>query len=95
MKTHLTKEERELYTYIGTAEVYVEQTDRRDWLIAQGEAAGFVVTCTEAIPISFSGAAGRTYWDITFYQAGILDREETRLRKMELSKIFTEYRRQF
>lgn len=95
MKTYLTKEERKQHTYIGNAEVLQRHTDRRDWLIAQGEAAGFVVTCTEAIPISLSGAAGPDLWSIDYYQAGLIDEAEKRARKMDLSKIFAEYRRKF
>ena len=95
MKTHLTKEERKQHTYIGNAETLQKHTDRRDWLIEHGEAAGFVVTCTEAIPISLSGAAGPDLWSIDFYQAGVLDATETRARKMDLSKIFSEYRKKF
>lgn len=95
MKTDLSREERRQHTYIGTAEVRQERTDKRDWLIEQGEAAGFVVTCTEAIPISLSGAAGPDLWSITYYEKGILDKMQTQARKADLGKIFAEYRRKF
>lgn len=88
----LTPEELKTHTFIGDAEMPLEHTDRRDWLIAQGEAAGFVVTCAEAIPIFFSGATGRPHWSINFYQAGKLDRMERDNRKKDLGKIFNEFR---
>lgn len=92
---HLTREERKTHTYIGNAEILKKHTDRRDWLVAQGEAAGFVVECSEAIPVSLSGDCGPEIWSITYYQEGILDRWDTNLRRRDLNKIFAEYKKTF
>lgn len=95
MKTSLTNEERKAHTYISTAELPLHETEGRDWLVARGEAMGFVVTCTNAIPISLSGRAGQEYWDITFYEKGNLDKEAAVNRRIELNPLFREYKAKF
>lgn len=67
------KEEK---TYIGSAEIRYENTDRRDRLVKAAEKAGFKVRCTEAIGISFSGATTPTYWYIVVEMPGTLGKEE-------------------
>lgn len=95
MKTCLTREERKAHTYIGSAEILKKHTDRRDWLVAQAEAAGFVVECNEGFSISLSGDTSPELWCITIYEAGKLDRAATEARKADLRIIFAEYRRKF
>lgn len=63
------KEER---TYIGSAEIRLDNTDRRDRLVAAAEQAGFRVRCNEAIGISLSGATTPSYWYIVADAPGIL-----------------------
>ena len=95
MKTSLTREERKAHTYISTAELPLHETEGRDWLVAQGEAMGFVVTCTNAIPIGWNGQSGPEYWDITFYEKGNLDKDAAVARRIELNPIFREYKAKF
>ena len=63
-------------TYIGSAEIRYENTDRRDRLIKAAEEAGFLVRCTEAIGISFSGATTPTYWYIVVEMPDELSKEK-------------------
>lgn len=67
------KEEK---TYIGSAEIRYENTDRRDRLVKAAENAGFKVRCTEAIGVSFSGATTPIYWYIVVEMPGELLKEE-------------------
>lgn len=76
------KEER---TYIGSAEIRFENTDRRDRLVKAAEDAGFDVDCSEAIGVSFSGATTPTYWYIVVDAPGRLGVDEKREAKAKLA----------
>ena len=78
-------EERKKCTFIGSAEIRLDDTAKRDRLVKSAEKAGFKVECSEAIPISFSGAAGSTYWYIRAYWPAKLDRLEEREAKVKLA----------
>lgn len=77
-----TKKER---TYIGSAEIKLENTARRDRLVNAAKEAGFSVRCTEAIGISFSGATTPTYWYIVVEVEGEIDRIEQREARQKLA----------
>ena len=81
----MTNEERKENTYIGSAEIRFENTERRDRLVKAAEAAGFLVDFTEAIGISFSGANTPVYWAITVYAKGRLAKEEQREARARLA----------
>lgn len=96
MKTGLTREERKEHTYIESADLYIHETEGRDWLIEQGEKAGFVVTCAEAIDINpFAGTTSPEHWSITFYEKGKLDNWDAMIRRRDLAPIFVEYKAKF
>lgn len=77
---------REEKTYIGSAEIRFENTERRDRLVKAAEAAGFSVRCTEAIGISFSGATTPTYWYIVVEVEGEIDRIAQRESRAKLAE---------
>lgn len=81
----MTNEERKQSTYVGSAEIRMENTARRDALINAAEKAGFKAHCTEAISISLSGRAGQEHWYIAIYAPGKLDREEEREARVKLA----------
>ena len=67
------KEEK---TFIGSAEIRYENTDRRDRLVKAAEKAGFKVRCTEAIGISSVVRPHQPYWYIVVEMSGKLGKEE-------------------
>ena len=71
-------------THIGSAEIRFENTDRRDRLVEAAKKAGFLVRCTEAIDVSFSGATTPTYWYIVVEMPGNLEKEEQMEAKLKL-----------
>ena len=88
----MTHEEKKQNTYIASAELLKHKVAQRDWLVRKGEEAGFLVDCTEAIPISFSGNSGPEIWSITYYAKGALSREERNARREVVNGIFREYK---
>lgn len=76
------KEEK---TYIGGAEIRMENVARRDKLVKAAENAGFIVKCSEAINISLSGASGPEHWAISVYAPGVLDKWDTKALREKLA----------
>lgn len=81
----MTNEERKETTYIASAEIRMEHTERRDKLVNAAKAVGFIVECTEAIDISFSGYSGPEHWAITVYASGKLDQWDRREARTKLA----------
>ena len=76
---------KEQKTYIGSAEIRFENTDRRDRLVAAAQQAGFNVRCNEAIGISLSGATTPSYWYIAVELPGVLNIAEKNQARQRLA----------
>ncbi len=76
------KEEK---TYIGSAEIRFDDTDRRDKLVAAAKGTGFLVDCSEAMDVSFSGLETHPYWYIVVDAPGILSPTEKRAARVMLA----------
>ena len=81
----MNAQERKQNTYIGSAEIRLENTARRDNLVNAAKAAGFIAEYAEAIGISFSGATTPSYWSITVYATGILNPVEKNEKRRALA----------
>lgn len=72
-------------TYIGSAEIRLDNIARRDALVKAAKGAGFLVECNEAISITLSGGSSPTYWAITVYAQGIIPPTEKREARARLA----------
>lgn len=81
----MTKEERKNATCVGSAEIRMDDTERRDFLVKAAEKAGFKVECSEAIGVFLSGATTPSYWYIRVYWPEKLDRLEEREARRKLA----------
>lgn len=81
----MTREERKNYTYIGSAEIKLSNTTRRDALVEAAKKAGFIVECNEAFDLSFSGASSDSYWAIRVSAPGRLVPAETKEAREKLA----------
>ena len=79
----MKKEEK---TYIGGAEIRLENIERRDKLVEAARKAGFLAEYAEAINISFSGASSPSYWAITVEMPGRLNVVERREAREKLAE---------
>lgn len=73
-------------TYIGSAEVRMENTGRRDRLVKAAQDAGFVVKCSEAFGVSLSGNVGPEHWYIRVLVPGDLSLVEQRAFRVKLAE---------
>lgn len=72
-------------TYIGSAEIRLDNIARRDALVAAAQKAGFMAEYAEAISISFGGGSSPSYWAITVYAQGIIALTEKREARAKLA----------
>lgn len=76
---------KEETTYIGSAEIRLDNTDRRDKLVAAAKGAGFLVDCSEAMDVSFSGLVTHPYWYIVVDAPGYLSLAEKKDARQKLA----------
>ena len=84
----MERKEKKQRTYLGCAEIRLSDTDRKEKLIQAAENAGFIVDCAEAFNVSMNGSTSETYWAITVYYPGSLDRIDRNFEKGILADVW-------